>query len=124
MLVREFVEDESPDAYERLIDRLLASPRYGEHLAVPWLDAARYADTDGYQNDRYRYMHTWRDWVVIALNENMPFNEFLIRTIGWRSTWIRMLPNNTVIIPNSVLSGSKAKRNPACFCSRSAVGSS
>lgn len=80
--VDQFVRDDSPDAYEKLIDRLLDSPRYGEHMAVPWLDAARYADTDGYQNDRYRYMHVWRDWVVMVLNENKPYDEFLTEQIA------------------------------------------
>ena len=77
-----FVADTSDDSYEALVDRLLASPRYGEHMAVPWLDASRYADTDGYQNDRYRYMHVWRDWVILALNENKPYDEFLIEQLA------------------------------------------
>jgi hypothetical protein len=77
-----FLADTSNDAYEKLVDRLLESPRYGEHMAVPWLDAARYADTDGYQNDRYRYMHVWRDWVVLALNENLPYDQFLVEQIA------------------------------------------
>ena len=77
-----FLADNSNNAYEKLIDRLLESPRYGEHMAVPWLDAARYADTDGYQNDRYRYMHVWRDWVVLSLNENKPYDEFLVEQIS------------------------------------------
>ncbi len=77
-----FLCDTDGDAYENLVVRLLESPRYGEHMAVPWLDASRYADTDGYQNDRYRYMHVWRDWVVLALNENMPYDEFLVQQIA------------------------------------------
>ena len=80
--VEEFLQDESEDAYERLVDRLLKSSRYGEHMAVSWLDAARYADTDGYQNDRYRYMHVWRDWVVMALNENMPYDQFVVEQVA------------------------------------------
>jgi hypothetical protein len=72
-----FLADESPDAYEKVIDRLLRSPRHAEHAASYWLDASRYADTDGYQNDRYRYMHVWRDWVIRAFNENMPFDRFI-----------------------------------------------
>jgi len=71
-----FLADNAPDAYEQAVDRLLASPRYGEHMASFWLDAARYADTDGYQNDRYRYQWVWRDWVIAALNANMPFDQF------------------------------------------------
>jgi hypothetical protein len=80
--VDRFVADTSANAYEKLIDRLQKSARYGEHMAVSWLDASRYADTDGYQNDRYRYMHVWRDWVVLALNDNKPYDEFLIEQIA------------------------------------------
>jgi hypothetical protein len=80
--VADFVADPSDAAYERRIDRLLASPRYGEHLAAGWLEAARYADTDGYQNDRYRYQHVWRDWVILAFNENKPFDEFVIEQLA------------------------------------------
>ena len=72
-----FLADDSPDAYERVLERLLASPRYGVRMAVPWLDLARYADTSGYQNDRYRDVWPWRDWVVNSLNENMPFDQFV-----------------------------------------------
>jgi len=72
-----FLKDDSPKAYEKAVDRLLASPRYGEHMALGWLEASRYADTDGYQNDRLRYMWVWRDWVIKALNDNMPFNRFV-----------------------------------------------
>jgi hypothetical protein len=64
------------------VDRLLASPRYGEHMAAGWLEAARYADTDGYQNDRYRYQHAWRDWVILAFNENKPFDEFVVEQLA------------------------------------------
>jgi hypothetical protein len=77
-----FLNDDSPNSYERLVERLLASPRYGEHMARPWLDAARYADTDGYQNDRTRYMWPWRDWVIMALNDNMPFDQFTIEQLA------------------------------------------
>ena len=72
-----FLADTSSDAYERAIDRLLDSPRYGEHMALGWLEASRYADTDGYQNDRLRYMWVWRDWVIQAFNDNMPFDRFV-----------------------------------------------
>ena len=71
-----FLADNQPGAYEREVDRLLASPRAGEHLAVGWLDAARYADTSGYQNDGPRSMWRWRDWVLSAINGNMPFDQF------------------------------------------------
>ena len=72
-----FLNDKKEGAYERAVDRLLDSPRYGEHLAVDWLEASRYADTDGYQNDRLRYMWVWRDWLIKALNDNMPFDQFV-----------------------------------------------
>ena len=71
-----FLADESPDAYETVVERLLKSPRYGERMATRWLDAARYADTSGYQNDGPRTMWRWRDWVIDALNSNMPFDQF------------------------------------------------
>ena len=72
-----FTADTAPDAYERLVDRLLASPRFGERMAVDWLDLARYADTYGYQADVYRAMWPWRDWVVQALNANLPYDQFI-----------------------------------------------
>lgn len=72
-----FLGDESKVAYNRAVDRLLTSPRYGEHMALDWLEAARYADTDGYQNDRLRYMWVWRDWLINALNDNVPFDRFV-----------------------------------------------
>jgi mono/diheme cytochrome c family protein len=80
--VAEFLPDSSESAYERMIDRLLASPRYGEHMAAYWLEVARYADTDGYQNDRYRYQHVWRDWVILAFNDNKPFDEFVVEQLA------------------------------------------
>ena len=76
--VAEFIADSSPDAYERLVDRLLASPRFGERMAANWLDAARFADTNGYQTDGPRFMWRWRDWVIDAFNQNQPFDEFTI----------------------------------------------
>jgi len=72
-----FLEDQSPDAVETLVDRLLASPAYGEKMAVDWLDAARYADSFGFQVDRPWDMWPWRDWVIRAYNDNMPFDEFI-----------------------------------------------
>ncbi|QEG38334.1 PSD1 and planctomycete cytochrome C domain-containing protein [Roseimaritima ulvae] len=71
-----FVADNSADAYERLVERLLDSPAYGQRMAWDWLDAARYADTNGYQGDRERTMWPWRDWVVRAFNDNLPFDQF------------------------------------------------
>ena len=72
-----FLGDHSPGAYAKAVDRLLDSPRYGEHMALGWMEASRYADTDGYQNDRLRYMWVWRDWLIRALNDNMPFDRFI-----------------------------------------------
>ena len=77
-----FSDDQSPNAYEKVVDRLLASPRYGERMAAPWLAAARYADTNGYQTDAERYMWRWRDWVIDAFNRNMPFDEFTVEQIA------------------------------------------
>jgi mono/diheme cytochrome c family protein len=77
-----FLGDASSDAYEKVVDRLLRSPRYGEHMARHWLDAARYADTNGYQTDGERTMWRWRDWVIDAFNANMPFDRFTIEQIA------------------------------------------
>ncbi|MCA8975054.1 MAG: PSD1 domain-containing protein [Planctomycetes bacterium] len=77
-----FLADPSDEAYARVVDRLLASPRYGERMAWPWLEAARYADTDGYQNDPERTIWPWRDWLIRALNENMPFDRFTIEALA------------------------------------------
>ena len=77
-----FLNDQSPDAYEKQVERLLASPRYGERMAWPWLEAARYADTNGYQSDGERYMWRWRDWVIDAFNQNMPFDQFTVEQIA------------------------------------------
>jgi hypothetical protein len=71
-----FLADPAPDAYERVVDRLLASPHYGERMAWEWLDAARYADSNGYQGDAERTMWPWRDWAIAALNRGQPFDEF------------------------------------------------
>ena len=71
-----FVADADPEAYEKLVDRLLASPHYGERLALSWLDAARYADSNGFQQDGDTWQWMWRDWVVRALNADMPFDRF------------------------------------------------
>jgi hypothetical protein len=73
-----FGRDNSPGAWEREIDRLLSSKHFGERMAMWWLDAARYADTDGYQGDRTRENWPWRDWVIDAFNQNMPFDQFTI----------------------------------------------
>jgi hypothetical protein len=75
--VEAFLNDTSPNAYERLVDRLLASEHYGEKMAVDWLDVARYADSFGFQVDREREMWPWRDWVIGAFSANMPFDKFV-----------------------------------------------
>ncbi len=80
--VAAFLADQSPKAYEKVVDRLLDSPRYGERMALDWLDAARYADTNGYQNDQERDMWRWRDWVIKAFNDNKPFDQFAIEQIA------------------------------------------
>lgn len=75
--VRAFLADKSPDAYEKVVDELLRSPHYGEKMAMSWLDLARYADTHGYHIDSHRDMFPWRDWVIKAFNDNMPFDRFV-----------------------------------------------
>lgn len=77
-----FLKDDSTDAHVRVVDRLLHSPRYGERMAVPWLDLARYADTNGYHVDNAREMWRWRDWVIDALNQNMPFDQFTVEQLA------------------------------------------
>ena len=73
-----FLNDNNPDAYERVVNRLLTSPHYGERMAADWMDVARFADTHGYTVDRYRDMSPWRDWVIQSFNENMSFDKFTI----------------------------------------------
>ncbi len=86
-----FLADRSPNAYEKVVDRLLASPRYGERMAVDWLDAARYADTHGYQVDPEKEIWPWRDWVVNAFNRNQPYSQFTIDQLAGD-----LLPNPTL----------------------------
>lgn len=76
--VAAFLADHSDEAFGKVVDRLLASPAYGERMAWDWMEVARYADTNGYQQDRTRTMWPWRDWVVDAFNENLPYDEFTI----------------------------------------------
>ena len=73
-----FVADRSRDAYDRLVERLLASPHYGERWARHWLDAAHYADSNGYEKDLARSIYPYRDWIIDACNNNMPFDQFAI----------------------------------------------
>ena len=81
-VLAEFLDDDEPGAYERYLDRLLASKAYGEHRARYWLDAARYADTHGIHIDNYREMWPYRDWVINAFNRNLPFDQFAIEQVA------------------------------------------
>lgn len=89
-MLREFVADKSPDAYDHLVDRLLAMPQFGERWARVWLDLARYADTAGYERDFKRSIWPYRDWVIKAINANMPFDQFSIKQLAGD-----LLPNAT-----------------------------
>jgi mono/diheme cytochrome c family protein len=89
--VDSFVADRSPDAYEKRVDHLLQSPHYGERMAMPWLDLARYSDTHGFHIDSLREMWPWRDWVISAFNRNMPFDEFTTEQLAGD-----LLPNATL----------------------------
>ncbi|MFP6900581.1 MAG: DUF1549 domain-containing protein, partial [Opitutales bacterium] len=80
--LEKFLADDSSKAFEKAVDRLLSSLRYGEHMAHYWLDAARYADTNGYQYDTHRDMWPWRDWVINAYNRNLPFDRFTIEQLA------------------------------------------
>jgi mono/diheme cytochrome c family protein len=88
--VDQFLQDTEPGAWTRLVERLLASPHYGERWGRIWLDAARYADSDGYEKDKSRRVHFYRDWVVAALNRDLPYDQFLIEQIAGD-----LLPNAT-----------------------------
>ena len=77
-----FIADTSPEAYEKVVDRLLASPHYGERMAIGWLDLARYADSNGFQIDSSRQQWPWRDWVIDAFNRNMPYDQFTIEQLA------------------------------------------
>jgi hypothetical protein len=89
--VEAFVKDESPNAYEKIVDRMMATPQYGEHRARYWLDAARYADTHGLHFDNYREMWPYREWVINAFNANLHFDQFTIEQLAGD-----LLPNRTL----------------------------
>jgi mono/diheme cytochrome c family protein len=89
--VEDFLKDESPQAYEKVVDRLLASPHYGERQARHWLDLARYADSNGYTIDGPRLIWPYRDWVIKAVNDDMPFDQFTIEQLAGD-----LLPNATM----------------------------
>lgn len=86
-----FETDPSPDAYQKLVRQLLASPSFGEHMAASWLDQARYADTNGYSIDGGRHMWLWRDWVINAFNQNLPYDQFVLQQMAGD-----LLPNATI----------------------------
>lgn len=89
--VDNFMNDSSPDAYEKVVDRLLASPHFGERMAQDWLDLSRYGDTNGYENDSDRSIWKYRDWVIGAFNANMPFDQFAIEQVAGD-----LIPNATL----------------------------
>ena len=89
-MMDEFLTDNSPKAYEKMVDKLLKSPAYGEKMAIHWLDLARYADSHGYQDDGYRTQWPWRDWVIHAFNNNMHYNDF----VTWQMAG-DLMPNST-----------------------------
>jgi mono/diheme cytochrome c family protein len=99
-----FEKDKSPDAYEKLVDRLLASPHFGERMAVPWLDLSRYGDTNGYLHDVKRTGWPWRDWVIQAFNSDKPFDQFVTEQIAGD-----MLPNAK---PEQVLATAFCRNHP------------
>ncbi len=80
--IQQFEDDTAPDAYPRLVERLMSTPQYGEHMARYWLDLVRFADTNGMHHDHFRDLSTYRDWVIRALNENMPFDQFAINQLA------------------------------------------
>ncbi|MCP4190426.1 MAG: DUF1553 domain-containing protein [Planctomycetaceae bacterium] len=88
--IRSFRNDQSPNAYERMVDSFLEKPQYGERMAATWLDIARYSDTYGYQVDRDRFVWPWRDWVIKAFNDNMPYDQFILKQLAGD-----LLPNAT-----------------------------
>ena len=89
--VEAFLADDRPDAFPRIVDELLASPHYGERWGAHWLDAVRYADSDGFEKDKPREVWSYRDWVINALNRDLPYNEFVIEQIAGD-----LLPGSTV----------------------------
>ena len=89
--VNSFLADKSPNAYEKVVDRLLANPKFGERMAIDWMDCSRYADSNGFQSDYERFQYRWRDWVIDAYNKNLPFDEFTVDQLAGD-----LLPHPTV----------------------------
>ena len=114
-----FVADKSPDAYEKAVDRLLASPHYGEHEARYWLDAARYAETVGLHFDEPTSIYPYRDYVIKAFNENKPFDKFTVEQVAgdllptprWSKRWRRASP--AAAFPRARAAASRPKCSPA-----------
>ena len=102
-----FLGDNHSTAYERRVERLLSSPRYGERMASPWLDLARYADSHGYHMDAHREMSAWRNWVINAFNDNMPFNQFTVEQLAGD-----LLPNAT---PSQIIASGFNRNNMINF---------
>ena len=102
--INTFINDDSPDAYERAVDRLLSSSHYGERWGWEWMDVARYSDTNGFQNDPTRTMWPWRDWVVEAFNTNMPYDEFTVKQLAGD-----LLPDAT---PQDIMATAFSRNNP------------
>ncbi|TXT33610.1 MAG: F5/8 type C domain-containing protein [Planctomycetota bacterium] len=107
-----FVKDNDPQAYEKFVDQMLASERYGEHWARQWLDLARYADSAGYADDPARTIWGYRDWVIKAFNKNLPFDQFTIEQLAGD-----LLPNPTT--DQLVATGFHRRRKNSSSCSRS-----
>ena len=109
--IRGFLADDAEDAFDRQVDRLLATRAFGERMATPWLDLARYADTYGYQSDVGRSVWPYRDWVIRAFNENLPHDDFLRWQVAGdllpEPTRSRRSPRRRVVAPSS---GAKARR--------------
>ena len=96
--IDDFVQDDSDNSYEKVVDRLLDSPHYGERMASEWLDVSRYADSHGYQDDRPRTMWPWRDWVINAYNKNMPYNDF----VTWQLIYCQTLRMRKNLLRDSI----------------------
>ena len=95
----DFLTDESPDAYTVVVDQLLKSKRYGEHWARQWLDLARYADSNGFQADQLRDSWAFRDWVIDAMNADMPFDQFTIEQLAGDLLLSYFIPKNCHRLP-------------------------
>jgi hypothetical protein len=116
-----FLADRRPDAYDRQVDRLLASPHYGERWGRHWLDAARYADTNGFGYDNQRVMWHYRDWVINALNRDMPFDEFTIEQLAGDLRDATLDQKNRHRLPSQHHDQRGRRRRPGAISHRGAV---